>query len=112
MPSRRNFLKEGLLILGSIPVGAKLAVSRSMLFVSRKGNPGDFQLLKSYLESPEPLRWVFTGDSITQGAKHTHGMRAYPEIFAERIRWELGRVRDVVLNTAVSGNTTADLLAD
>ena len=33
--------------------------------------------------------WVFYGDSITHGAAHTHGWRSFPEIFQERVRWEL-----------------------
>lgn len=63
-------------------------------------------------EKKDPLIWVFTGDSITHGAKHTHGFRSYPEVFAERIRWELGRVRDVIINTGISGNTTQTILGD
>ena len=112
MRSRRNFLKAGLLIAGGIPAGMRLSEAGSPLFATNNGSTDDVRLLKSRMESRDPIRWVFTGDSITQGAKHTHGMRSYPEIVAERVRWELGRVRDVVMNTAVSGNTTADLLAD
>ena len=63
-------------------------------------------------EKQNPLIWVFTGDSITHGAKHTHGFRSYPEVFAERIRWELGRGRDVIINTGISGNTTQTILGD
>src|SRR5688500_16553024 len=63
-------------------------------------------------EKNNPLIWVFTGDSITHGAKHTHGLRSYPEVFSERIRWELGRVRDVIINTGISGNTTQTILDD
>ena len=59
----------------------------------------------------KPAIWVFTGNSITQGAKHTHGLRSYPEIFSERIRWEKQRSRDFIINTAISGNTTKDILA-
>jgi len=59
-----------------------------------------------------PAIWIFTGNSITQGAKHTHGLRSYPEIFGERIRWEMGRSRDFIINTAISGNTTMDILSD
>ena len=73
---------------------------------------GDQQKLQFLLSNKKPAIWLFTGDSITQGAKHTHGMRSYPEIVAERIRWEMRRLRDIVINTAVSGNTAADLLAD
>ena len=60
----------------------------------------------------EPVTWVLTGDSITHGALHTNGWRSYPEHFAERIRWELGRVRDVVINTGISGDRVPGLQAD
>lgn len=54
-----------------------------------------------------PLTWVFAGDSITQGAYHTHGMRTWFELAFERIRYQCGRLDDVMLNTGVSGWTTA-----
>src|SRR6266571_3512165 len=59
-----------------------------------------------------PITWVFTGDSITHGASHTHGERSYPEHFAERVRWEMGRRRDVVVNTGISGDTADGILKD
>jgi len=68
--------------------------------------------IRALLEQPDPVRWLFAGDSITMGAKHTLGWRSYTEIFAERVRWELNRRRDIVFNTAVSGWTVADLSAD
>lgn len=58
------------------------------------------------------MRWVFTGDSVTHGAAHTFGERDYVQLFEERLRWELGRRRDHVIRTAVSGRTVADLAAD
>ena len=58
------------------------------------------------------MTWVFTGDSITQGAHHTRGYRGYVEHFHERMRWELRRVGDCVINTGVSGHTAGDVLAD
>lgn len=68
--------------------------------------------LKAMLAAPEPITWVFTGDSITHGAVHTFGCRSYPEHFAERVRWELARKRDAVINTGISGDTTGGLLSD
>lgn len=56
--------------------------------------------------------WVFTGDSITHGAKHTHGSRSYVEHFAERVRWEERRLQDVVINTGISGDKADGLLRD
>ncbi len=64
------------------------------------------------LSSGEPLDWVFTGDSITHGLHHTRGRRGYVEHVAERLRGELRRVGDAVVNTGVAGWTAADLLAD
>lgn len=68
--------------------------------------------VKRLLDGRDPIRWLFAGDSITQGAKHTFGYRAFPEIFAERVRWEMKRGRDIVINSAISGSTVGDILAD
>jgi lysophospholipase L1-like esterase len=59
-----------------------------------------------------PVTWVFTGDSITHGALYTEGWRSFPEHFAERVRWELRRVNDVVINTGVFGERSTGLLAN
>ena len=72
----------------------------------------DFEKIVSTLNSKtsDPWTWVFYGDSVTHGAAHTHGWRSFPEIFAERVRWELRRLYDVVINTGISGQTTVHLL--
>lgn len=107
--SVRNNLKG--LIIGSLCV--------SLLFVlsSNTSQNGEFALedkskIEVIIKGKESIKWVFTGNSITQGAKHTHGMRAYPEIFAERIRWEMQRPYDFIINTAISGHTTQNLIND
>src|SRR3954451_2371939 len=71
-----------------------------------------FQPITKQLAGKEPLTWVFTGDSITHGALHTMGWRSYVEQFAERVRFELKRSRDIVVNTGISGNRMTNLLAD
>lgn len=63
-------------------------------------------------EPYRPLIWVFYGDSVTHGAKHTSGWRDYPELFAERIGYEMQRGRDMFINSGESGNTTRHLLDD
>jgi lysophospholipase L1-like esterase len=68
--------------------------------------------IKELLTRKEPVAWVFTGDDAIHGAQHTKGWRSYPELFSERIRWELKRMRDVVINTGVSGDNTDGVLAD
>lgn len=60
----------------------------------------------------KPLTWVITGDSITHGAWFTNGVRSYPEHLAERVRGEMLRFRDFIINTGVSGEVSTGLLAD
>ncbi|KYJ97062.1 MULTISPECIES: SGNH/GDSL hydrolase family protein [Microbacterium] len=72
----------------------------------------DLRRIAAHLADPAPLNWVITGDSITHGLVHTQGGRSYPEHLHELIRGELERVRDVVLNTAISGNRIVDILDD
>lgn len=60
----------------------------------------------------DPLVWVITGDSITQGAKWLGKERSYPELLHERVRWSLKRRRDLFINSAISGERSGGLLAD
>lgn len=60
----------------------------------------------------DPLNWVITGDSITHGLLHTQGARSYPEHLHELIRGELGRSRDIVINSAISGHRITGILGD
>lgn len=72
----------------------------------------DLRRLADALRGPEPLNWVITGDSITHGLAHTQGGRSYPEHLHELIRGELERVRDVVINSAISGHRLVQILDD
>jgi len=75
-------------------------------------NLSDLEKIAFLLAQQKPAKWLFSGDSITAGVEHTHGMRSYPEIFEEHIRWEMKRPRDIIINSAISGNTTVDILND
>jgi lysophospholipase L1-like esterase len=68
--------------------------------------------LRSILSSRKPATWVLTGDSITHGAAYTFGWRSYPEHFMERVRWELHRLTDTIINTGLSGDTADGLLSE
>ncbi len=70
------------------------------------------QRIKDLLAAPTPRTWLFYGASITQGTTHTFGERDYTELFSERIRNELGRPTDIIVNTAISGNNTNNLLEE
>ncbi|MDB5336809.1 MAG: lipolytic protein family [Planctomycetaceae bacterium] len=63
------------------------------------------------LRRKSSVTWLFTGDNIVQGAGCTDGRRSCVELFAERIRGELRRAGDVVINTGVSGDSAPQLLA-
>lgn len=110
MAGRRAFVGRVLGFAALAVSGA--AGSRVFAASSADGPVEDLERIRTLLAGKDPLKWVFVGDSITHGAKHTYGSRSYPEIFGERVRWELRRVRDVVINTAISGNTSLDILND
>ncbi|MHC4872019.1 MAG: SGNH/GDSL hydrolase family protein [Planctomycetota bacterium] len=68
------------------------------------------QKIKDMLAGERPLTWLFYGDSITHGFMHVNGFRDYTELFAERVKGEMFRRQDVIINTAISGNTTRQLI--
>ncbi len=68
--------------------------------------------VKAILGQSKPAFWLFAGDSITHGAVHMFGARDYTELFRERVLLECGRRMDAVINTAYSGYSTRDLLAE
>lgn len=118
MTSRRNFVKNTISLLATLGIVSPLQASINEVGDLQANNDLNFNAdedlarISVLLKGKDPVKWVFTGDSITQGAKHTFGFRSYQEIFAERVRWELGRVRDIVVNSAISGNTSRDILGD
>ena len=56
--------------------------------------------------------WVMAGDSITQGVYHTHLSRSWVEHVHERVRWQLDRLGDSIINSGVSGWTAPKILGD
>ncbi len=111
--SRRKFLENTTSqMLNTILFLPAFAFPRSLFQISNIKEEDDFVVLRKLFDIQKPLKWIFTGDSITHGAKHTHGFRSYPEIFAERIRWEMKRTKDIIINTGISGNTTQNILND
>lgn len=68
--------------------------------------------LAAALSATSPLTWVLAGDSITAGVCHTYGARCWAELLHERVRFELGRSRDVLINTGIAGWTAPQVLRD
>ena len=91
---------------------AMAAVAQAPTGPPPAASPGSFDKVRGLLQGTEPVTWVFTGDSITHGALHTMGWRSYVEHFAERVRFELKRSRDIVINTGISGNRMPNLMSD
>lgn len=118
--SRRKFIGISFLLTGMssvissfIPLpGNTMPALKKPVHIAKDNSVPDLERIKELLRQNTPLKWLFTGDSITAGVKHTHGYRSYPEIFSERIRWEMNRPGDIVVNTAISGNITQDILDD
>lgn len=81
------------------------------LFAENKVN-SDMQKIADHInkKTKEPWTWVFYGDSITHGAKHTYGWRSFAEIFNERLRFECRLFKDTVINSGTSGEATFELL--
>lgn len=112
-PSRRKFLKATGLSALLTGIVNQSVFAGSGNKVKPEDAIKDLEKISVLLGAKDkPAIWLFTGDSITHGAKHTKGYRSYPEVFGERIRWEMQRMRDVVINTGISGNTTANILDD
>ncbi len=76
----------------------------------------DYKKLKSKFNNlKEPMLWLFIGDSITHGCKHTNNQRNFPEHCSEFIRWEAHQTKrktDFVFNLGVSGETAPGFLKD
>lgn len=72
----------------------------------------ELERIQALLGDEAPIRWLFTGDSITHGAAHTNGARDYVQLFEERLRFELDRRRDHVIRTGISGRRSTDLEED
>jgi lysophospholipase L1-like esterase len=100
--NRRGFIAAA----GAAAIAANAAIGKDS-----EREEDSFKEIKALLNGKEPIVWVFTGDSITHGALHTFGHRSYVEHFAERVRWELRRMTDVVINTGISGDTMKGILA-
>lgn len=55
--------------------------------------------------------WLFLGDSITQGMRHTHGARSYPQLLEEHVRGDRGAVEHLFVTAAVNGSTVGDFVS-
>ncbi|WP_373193631.1 GDSL-type esterase/lipase family protein [Enterococcus sp. RIT-PI-f] len=66
--------------------------------------------LQEMLKNKSSMTWLFIGDSITHGAAWTLGYDGIVQSFEKYLKNDLGRVDDIIINTAVSGATVASTL--
>jgi hypothetical protein len=65
---------------------------------------------QAILEETRPATWVFTGDTIVQGAGQTGAGRTFSEHFGDHLRNKLRRLLDVVVNSGVPNSRAENLL--
>ena len=100
-------------VVSALCFGAALAAA-ALPAAEVESGAAELEKIRSELTGggKHPWIWVFYGDSITHGAVHTHGWRSFPEIFQERIRTELERNLDTVINSGNSGQATDSLVKE
>ena len=54
--------------------------------------------IREILASRNPIRWIFAGDDVVGGSNKLGEDPGFVDMFQERIRWELRRFPDVVVN--------------
>ncbi len=94
-------------MFGKIPVNSVIDASKQL---ERNRKLSDFSSLQKLFYSNKPLRWLFAGDSITHGCLHTKEYPRFSEIFEFYLSENPPRRGDLVLNTGVSGATSAECL--
>jgi lysophospholipase L1-like esterase len=70
----------------------------------------NFKTIKRLLDADKPVTWMFAGESAASAADLAQGRRNFTDHFSDRIRTELGRMLDVVINTGNQGETSQSLL--
>lgn len=62
---------------------------------------GGLEKARVILEGTRSATWIFTGDTVVQGAGQTGAGRTFSEHFGDHLRNKLRRLLDVVINTGV-----------
>ncbi len=70
----------------------------------------NFKTVKRVLDGDKPVTWMFAGESAASAADQAQGRRNFTDHFSDRIRTELGRMLDVVINTGDANESCANLL--
>lgn len=70
----------------------------------------NLKTVKRLLDGDKPVTWMFAGESAASAADLAQGRRNFTDHFGERIRTELGRMLDVVINSGNTEETCSNLV--
>ncbi|MCA9070757.1 MAG: hypothetical protein KDA84_17625, partial [Planctomycetaceae bacterium] len=70
----------------------------------------NLKTVKRLIDGDKPVTWMFAGESAASAADLAQGRRNFTDHFGERIRTELGRMLDVVINSGNTNETAANLV--
>ncbi|WP_013628199.1 SGNH/GDSL hydrolase family protein [Rubinisphaera brasiliensis] len=65
--------------------------------------------VRGWLHGHEPRVWMFLGDETTAWMRYQHEP-GYAEMFRHRLRWELRRFPDLIVNAGIESATVDELL--
>ncbi len=68
--------------------------------------------VRHLLTREAPNIWMFLGDQATLGLEAENGLRSWADALSERVRWELRRLQDAVVNGGRTGATAESLLRE
>lgn len=71
---------------------------------------GGLEKARAILEGTRSATWVFTGDTVVQGAGQTGAGRTFSEHLGDHLRNKLRRLLDVVVNTGVPNSRAENFL--
>src|SRR3954463_10056365 len=110
-PSRKKEVNEG----SNLEQARDAGTGRSHTGFRRPGAKPNARQFREYSATAAGERSTHLG--LHRGQHHARrsahrGWRSYVERFAARVRFELKRGRDVVINTGISGNRMTNLVPD
>lgn len=75
---------------------------------SPTGTTQGMQQIRGWLHQQQPRVWMFLGDETTAWLRH-NGQSGYAEMFRHRLRWELRRFPDLIVNAGVKNASIDEL---
>jgi len=75
---------------------------------SSLGMTHGIQQIRSWLHQQQPRVWMFLGDELTGWMRH-NGQPGFVEMFRHRLRWELRRFPDLIVNAGVQNSSIDEL---